>query len=223
MFVSIVGDSISTYEGFVPERYAVFYKGCTRSDAGLNSVYDMWWAKVNQYLRAYICVNNSYSGSQVTGNSFPSASSDERTSLLHTAQYRPNMILVYLGFNDFGRGIPVKPAQDKRLSDTFGYAYQNMLLKLRMNYPEAVIVCGTIAKTVLQGNSSFRFPDYFGGVPLNAYNDAIRKAAKNQNCMLADIAALECPYESIDGTHPTANGQQTLAQCWIACLQQLGF
>ena len=66
LFVSIVGDSISTYEGYNPDRYKVFYNRTMQMANGLNSVYDTWWAKVNQSLHAYLCVNNSYSGSKVT-------------------------------------------------------------------------------------------------------------------------------------------------------------
>ena len=52
--VSIIGDSISTYEGYNPSGYAVFYdqEMCARN--GLKSVYDTWWAKVNQFLHAYL-------------------------------------------------------------------------------------------------------------------------------------------------------------------------
>lgn len=55
MFVSILGDSISTYQGYQPPGYAVYYQDYYRYINELNSVYDTWWAKVNQYLRAYIC------------------------------------------------------------------------------------------------------------------------------------------------------------------------
>ena len=62
MFVSIVGDSISMYEGYSPNGYKVFYNRTMQIANGLNSVYDTWWAKVDQWLHAYLCVNNSYSG-----------------------------------------------------------------------------------------------------------------------------------------------------------------
>ena len=106
-FVSIIGDSISTYKGFNPTGYSVFYDEYNIQKNGMATVYDTWWAKVNQFLHAYICVNNSYSGSKVSGNTFPSANCDERTSLLHTAQHLPDLILIYIGFNDFGNGIKI--------------------------------------------------------------------------------------------------------------------
>ena len=95
-FVSIMGDSISTFQGYNPPGYAVFYNKEMQMKNGLNTVYDTWWAKVNQSLHAYLCVNNSYSGSTVTGVAFPSGGSDQRCSGLHTQLYQPDMILVYL-------------------------------------------------------------------------------------------------------------------------------
>ena len=56
-FVSIMGDSISTFSGFNPEGYSVFYDEYNSHRNSMTSVYDTWWAKVNQFLHAYICVN----------------------------------------------------------------------------------------------------------------------------------------------------------------------
>ena len=56
MLVSFLGDSISTYSGFNPEGYAVFYDAEMQKRNGLNSVYDTWWAKVNQELRGSVAI-----------------------------------------------------------------------------------------------------------------------------------------------------------------------
>ena len=79
IYVSILGDSISTYQGYGLPGYAVYYQDYYRQVNELTSVYDTWWAKVNQSLHAYICVDNAYSGSKVTGTAFPCACSPERT------------------------------------------------------------------------------------------------------------------------------------------------
>lgn len=57
--VSLIGDSISTYSGYNPEGYSVFYDYHLQQKNGLSSIYDTWWAKVNQTFCAYICVTNS--------------------------------------------------------------------------------------------------------------------------------------------------------------------
>lgn len=225
MMVSIVGDSISTYKGFNPSGYAVYYdeEMCARN--GLNDVYDTWWAKVNQYLRAYICVNNSYSGSRVTGECFPAAISKERLMNLHTERYSPDMILIYIGFNDFGYG--VKVWKDGLISmggndrSVFADAYEIMLSTLKRQYPDAVIVCGTLMRTFIRDRINWIFPEEYAGAIFEDYNKAIRKACKKQKCLLADISALNMSYETLDGTHPTANGHRTIAQAWIECIKKL--
>lgn len=63
IYVSILGDSISTYQGYGLPGYAVYYQDYYRQVNELTSVYDTWWAKVNQSLHACICVDNAYSGS----------------------------------------------------------------------------------------------------------------------------------------------------------------
>ena len=40
--VSILGDSISTFEGFNPDGYAVFYTPASQEANGLNGVFDTW-------------------------------------------------------------------------------------------------------------------------------------------------------------------------------------
>lgn len=227
LFVSILGDSISTYEGYNPEGYSVFYDKTMQMQNGLSSVYDTWWAKVNQALHAYLCVNNSYSGSKVTGDAFPAASSQIRTSCLHNGQYSPDMILIYIGFNDFGNGVPAAKRGLKSLFckdlTCFKDAYEDMLRKIRNNYPNAKIVCGTLMRTVIKENSYWVFPEDYRGIAFEDYNNAIRKSCKKAYCCLADLSALNMRYETLDGTHPTNQGHETIALAWVTCLKQLGF
>ena len=222
--VSIVGDSVSTFEGYNPQGYAVFYDREMQARNELNSVYDTWWAKVNQALHAFLCVNNSYSGSKVSGRVFPAGESTERLSVLRTADHAPDIILIYLGFNDFGNGIEVR--RPKRwfrrdlMSEYFEDAYDNMIKTVRSYYPNAVIVCGTLMRTKMKDNDRWLFPEKFAGVALEAYNDAIRKTARKNRCILADIALTGERYETLDGSHPTAKGHATLANAWIRCLEE---
>lgn len=224
-FVSIIGDSISTYEGFNPAGYAVFYNRQMQIKNNLNSVYDTWWAKVNQVLHAYICVNNSYSGSKVTGCDFPAASSELRTSALHTPEHVPDIILIYIGFNDFANGVPIRDTglrkyfkKDMRF---FSDAYSKMLADVKSNYPNSTIVCSTLMRTCIAGDDKWTFPEYFAGIKFEEYNQAIRRVSKKENCLLADIGAMNMRYETFDGTHPTNNGHMTLFRAWVRSLSEL--
>jgi len=217
--VSIVGDSISTYDGYNPRNYSVFYDKTQAQKYGLNNVYDTWWAKVNQKLNLFLCVNDSFSGSRVTGTIFPAGLSDERIHNLKTERYLPDYILVYLGFNDFINGIPITSNKN-----SFGFeeSYEIMLMKIKKNYPQAKVVCGTLMRTKIQSNSDWRFPENYGGVPFEEYNTAIRRVVQNNNCYLADLDGSNERYETLDGSHPTAKGHMVLAENWIQCLCQSG-
>lgn len=221
--VSILGDSISTYEGYNPLGYAVFYDKAMQVRNGLNSVYDTWWAKVNQRIGAYLCVNDSYSGSRVTGTGFPAASSIERLQNLRTSECVPELILIYIGMNDFGNGVKIKErSMSQKDMSAFEPAYDAMLAELKRLYPLAQVLCGTLMKSVLRGDSYWTFPERYAGVCLDEYNQVIRRTAEKRACLIADLAAMELRYETLDGSHPTVQGHQTMADAWGWCLAKLG-
>ncbi len=221
MYISIAGDSISTFEDCNPPGYEVFYDAETCAEHGLRSVTDTWWAKVIRAVNGELCVNASYSGSMVSGRAFPSACSAERIAALHTQQCTPELILCYIGFNDFGYGVPVKrpmfSRQDKR--DFFADAYRLMVRGIKKAYPPAGVVCATLLRTSLSQQAQWRFPERFVDVPFDDYNDAIRDVCAKERVLLADLAATDLRYETLDGSHPTAKGHDTLALAWIQALR----
>ena len=226
ILVSIIGDSISTYEHYNPPDYAVFYDKEKQALNGMTSVYDTWWAKVNQALHAYLCVNNSYSGSKVTGNSFPAGSSIERISNLATAECTPDIILLYIGFNDFGNGIKISRQKSGlfRKADLsyFEEAYKLMIDRIKKLYPKAIVICGTLLRSKLRYDPNWEFPEKYAGIPFEKYNNAIRKIAKKEKVFLADVSTYEDRYETLDGSHPTAEGHKTIADAWIKSLAESG-
>ena len=102
---------------------------------GLTDVYDTWWMKVCQYIGAKICVNNSFSGSRVTGECFPAANSRDRIDNLHTENYSHDLILIYIGFNDFGYGVRVSKhgliSMHGKNRNIFSDAYDMMLANIK--------------------------------------------------------------------------------------------
>ncbi len=225
MFVSILGDSISTFPGYQPEGYAVYYDREKQIRNGINSAHDLWWARVIQGLGAELCVNNAYSGSRVTGTSPASGNSTERTHGLHTSEYRPDLILVYLGTNDWGYGVPLRNEKPGLLRTRdvgyFDSAYRCMLNRIIKYYPKARIACGTISRSYLRTDSSWVFPEAVGGTRYEKYNDIIRSVAQERKCILIDADARNIPYETLDGFHPTARGHATIADNWLSCFSEI--
>ena len=220
--ISIIGDSISTYYSFVPDGYKVYYNKEVALENQLTSVDDTWWRIVCKHLEAEICVNNSYSGSRVSGKGFPCASSDERTSSLHTDNAVPDLILIYIGANDFGHGIGVKENPFFYDEDIFYDAYKKMLQKIKSNYPKSKIVCATLMKSSVKDNLEWEYPRSKTGISLEEYNRAIREIANNVGVLVADLEALNTPYETLDTLHPTKEGHKTIACAWITELNRIG-
>ena len=161
----------------------------------------------------------------MSGLRFPAASCARRTDNLAWEGTDPELILVYLGINDFGYCAPVKPASSIQVCDKryFSCAYTAMLHSLKANYPNATIVCGTIMRTSVLGYDHWTFPELNQAeVSLKVYDEAIREAAADQGVLVVDLARCGETYETLDGVHPTVHGHAKLAEQWLRGLRALG-
>lgn len=217
---SILGDSISTLTGYNPKGYKVFYDGENCEKSGVRDMKDTWWGKVIDFFGGELLVNNSWSGSRVTrisnGNAkFPSGCSDERTSNLHINNVTPDVIIVYLGFNDWANGVNIYSDEihvlDVFFDDCFSEAYEMMINKLKGNYPKAEIWCCTLNTTYMSSNKSFNFPYKHSGIHIEEYNTKIKDIAEDYDCKVIDLYAHHLPCDTINGSHPNMNGMNTLA------------
>lgn len=226
---SIIGDSISTLKGFLPPYCKAFYMQNPRADcSGIARTEDTWWAQVISALQGDLCVNNSYSGGLVCGMDFPAATHLLRCGELHCnpgaywyplvdGQFhrtlsgeivQPDVVLIAIGTNDWLFRSDLHDHAEPKMN--FGYAYPLLLQKIQKKYPDALIVCSTL----FQDNTVV--PNAMH--PVTAYNDIIRQAALEQDCLLAELAEHDQFIETIDGIHPTYQGMHTLAQLWIRAM-----
>lgn len=227
---SVMGDSISTLEGFNPRGYSVFYQESISGKTGVREMSDTWWGKVIEFFGGELLVNNAWSGSKVSGvlqknDTFPSGCSKRRTGELHMGSVKPDVIMVYMGFNDWANGVPVACTEDCSIAQYLGSfqgAYWEMLNSLRRNYPDAELWCCTLSETYMRGNPAFDFPAAFGGIHIREYNAMIRETALEHGCKLLDLYSWELPYDSVDGSHPNASGMDTLAVLAIRAADQTG-
>lgn len=216
---SVLGDSISTLDGFNPKGYKVFYAGDNCVKSGVVKATDTWWDKVIGFFGGELLVNNSWSGSRVTKlkdkeQLFPSGCSDERTAALHINTVKPDVILVYLGTNDWAFG--AKTGNETRIlgedsNELFVEAYDRMLKKLKSNYPESEIWCCTLCETHISKRPDFQFPHKYAGTHIEEYNEIIRDVVRCNGCRLIDLYDYKIAYDSIDGSHPTNVGMNTIA------------
>lgn len=216
---SILGDSISTIAGYNPKDYKVFYADENCEKSGVKEMQDTWWGKVIDFFGGELLANNSWSGSRVTRlpnneKLFPSGCSDERTGKLHINNVKPDVVIVYLGTNDWAFGAELDGTRllsDELNMQYFAAAYETMLEKIKANYPNAEIWCCTLNTTFMSSNPSFKFPYKYGGTYIEKYNQIIKDTADMNNCKIIDLYSYHIPYDSIDGSHPNADGMNTLA------------
>lgn len=221
-YFSVVGDSISTLEGFNPDGYKVFYYGERQELSDIHSPEDTWWGKVISHFGGKLLVNASWSGSWVAklpdrDELFPSGCSDERTSCLHRDGIMPDVIIVYLGTNDFMFGVsPTYGGDIQVLKDqSFAYAYEKMLGKIKRNYPDAEIFCCTLCTAYMEKDTSFRFSEERWNSTMEDFNAIIRSTAKEKGVHLIDLYSHGTAYDSVEGCHPTTKGMDTLAELII--------
>ena len=213
-YFSILGDSISTFEGYTEPKDAVYYDKAKKMETGVLTLADTWWGMVIEGLGGKLLVNNSWSGSTVCNHpSFevPSyACSAERTSSLDNDGIAPSVILVFMGTNDWGMGFRVTDSQGKSTT-VFSVAYREMLTRLKENYPDAEIWCMTLPISQCSVREKFTFSYFSNGRHIAEYCEAIRESAKEMDCHVIDLYTYGEPHDTIDGCHPNVDGMKTLA------------
>jgi lysophospholipase L1-like esterase len=226
MSVSIMGDSISTFRGYIPDGYNVFFP-----DSGaVTEVNDTWWKQVVDDLGLTLCTNASSSASTCAGDSTSKSDpqvgcDDMRVSDLAGADGEsPDIIIVYMGTNDFIECIPLgtndgtaKVAEGN--IQNFSDAYTLMLDKLQTKYPQAAIYCCTITALGTWGadGTLVEFVNGVGdGLKVPDYNAVIRQIAANRGASVIDLYSCGIKVDNLqdttaDGVHPTPLGMGYIA------------
>lgn len=209
---SVLGDSISTFEGMVPEGNAVYYRDADARANGVVTPANTWWMQVIDRLDGALLANGSFSGSLVAGESFPAGRAEQRAAQLIGADGAgPDAVLVYLGINDYGEG--TDPVEFER-------AYGEMLANVRAKAPHADIFCMTLLPGRSEEHDVSFFREKYKGHDLEDYNRAIRRAAPSADAQVVDVALIGEPFDTLDGTHPTRKGMRQLAETFLKALSR---
>lgn len=214
---SVMGDSISTLEGYSIPRGAEFYEGFKKYEANVLTTDDTWWGQVIKALGGALLVNNSFSGSTVIKHpdmTYPSYScSDERTSSLHEGENIPDVVMIFMGTNDWGMGVKPRPENEDEGNklNIFSCAYEAMLMKIKKNYPKAELWCFTLPVSTCKRSKIFEFPYEYGGKHIDEYCRVIRDCAEKFGCRLIELYNYGEPHDTIDYFHPNRQGMKTIS------------
>lgn len=228
----IIGDSISSYSGYSPSGWRTYYP-----QGEVNSPVKTYWYQLANALK--MTYNNcAYSSSRVSGDSTITTTTGESGGCPGCSDLRmeatsrdgktPDVILIYMGVNDWAQGAPIGnfdndasiPAEGN-LTNNFSGAYALMLKKLRTLYPLSRVFCCTIPSSTRRGDT----PPFIGGdatIPLQTYNDTIVNVAHIMGCDVIDLAAcginylsgglvtVDCDSQGLNGLHPNILGHQLM-------------
>ena len=241
---SILGDSISTLAGATPPGWRTHYEGEVHVDGVTESAHT-WWGQVIDHFGGHLVANAAFSGSVVEGFGFPAGDSPERVAALAGADGElPDVVLVFMGINDYGWGGGRNQVMGESLSasarpedlpgprevamavgpealDRFGRAYASMLSRVRALAPQADIWCLTLSPATSPSAAESCYKYSIRGIELAAYNRAIKHAAASAGAHVADIAAFGVAYDAVDACHPSALGMRQIADMVIAQMEGL--
>lgn len=200
---SIMGDSISTFEGCVPDGYTLFYNDERLERSGVLRPEDTWWSHTVRALGGTVLADSAWSGSMVEGAGFPAGRSHAMPRCIDPATV-PEQIA----------GAAPADAVER-----FGAAYRTMLRNIRTAAPKAAVYCITLLPGRTHGVDHPEFCYRLRGRHLDEYNAAIRDAAAAEGCRVADVRAFGRDYDSLEGTHPTNLGMRQFASMVVRAMQ----
>ncbi len=238
--LSILGDSISTYNGWTNSNtvnstlgpsHAVYYYG--NNGVGLD---DTWWKQVSDQVGLEILVNNAWGGSSVTSvrtdHGLLSYGWNVRPERLHDdtldnnpggLPINPDIIAVYMGTNDHTRNVTCNTVFDDDYwamieaegfvppaTTDFDQSCALMIYKICQNYPDADVFILN-NPTMSSGTEENRL----------AYNAAFQAIAAHYGCTVVDLHSTELSnYNTytIDGRHPNAAGMDIMTEAFIKAL-----
>jgi hypothetical protein len=150
--VVIIGDSYSTFVGYIPEGYSYWYpQGGSGAETDVDSVGDTWWYKLINETKSTLILNDSYSGSTVCSTereSMPGTHFNLRVDrMIKGGFFKENMIdsiFVFGGTNDSWIDSPIGEVKYDGIGENdirfVLPAFSALIQKLRAASPSSIII-----------------------------------------------------------------------------------
>lgn len=229
--LSILGDSLSTYEGWIPEGCTVFFPRFGE----LTDVSETWWMQLLDDTGMELCSNNSSAGSTCVGDSLMTGEvkygcGGDRISLLTGSQGKmPEVIIIFMGTNDLLSGVPMGDNDGMQLVEegeinNFSDAYTLILDKIASEYPAAQIYCCGLHQVGDWGTDQpFELVTNHLGLTAQDYSRQIQTIAANKGFVYIDLYHCGIEIDNLvqttsDGVHYTPLGMSYVKEAVLACL-----
>lgn len=108
--VSILGDSYSTFEGYLnPDTNFIWYYDTTpRNKTDVTQVTETWWYQLLKDKGYRLCTNNSFSGSTICNTGYGKADYSQRSFIARMDNLGcPDIIYIFGATNDSWAGSPI--------------------------------------------------------------------------------------------------------------------
>ena len=226
--LSILGDSISTFDGYIPTDYTIFYPG----SGDISTVEKTWWWQVMNATGMELNANASSSNTTITGDSLDTTGSAPGCSTKRMIDLTPgddgpapDILIVFMGTNDFLRSVELgtftEPSpQDEGVVNNFCDAYELMIQKLNALYPNAEIYFCTLLET--NAGDVDEYPQSYpatnkNGNTIGDFNAEIATIASAYSYPVIDVHNCGITYETLDqytsdGVHPNTEGAKLIAE-----------
>lgn len=198
---SILGDSISTFAGYVPSENELFYP---RDGVDVTHVEHTWWHLLSKRCNLSLIMNESYSGSRISRTGLRPLSScfqDEKRQ----SRLSGDIIIVFGGTNDWGQADqPVTKA-------VFSQAYEQMVSSMLARFTTSTLFfCTPVQRT----DRTLEQVNMHNWNQLELAQEIRSIVTAHCGAHLIDLAAF--PIQEGDGVladnlHPTKKGMEILS------------
>lgn len=113
----IFGDSYSTFKGYIPEGYRVYYSEQGRPETDVTRVEETWWHMAFAETDSELILNNSWSGSTIGFTGYDNVDCSKSSSFIHRLEqlienrfFESNdidRVFIFGGTNDSWSGAPI--------------------------------------------------------------------------------------------------------------------
>ncbi len=152
--VFILGDSYSTFEGWIPEGYEIYYYKAGREETDVNQVEQTWWYQVLEQTESKLVRNSSYSGTTICNTGYNGMDYTDRSfltrlqNLIRDGFFQENPIdtfFLFGGTNDNWADVPIGELQYSDWSKECLYealpAFCCLLHCIQEQFPDTRVVC----------------------------------------------------------------------------------
>ena len=218
--LSILGDSISTYSGYIPSGNRSRYP-----EGDVDSVDKTYWKKIIDTLGMKLGINESWAGSMVSWDGTTESNDIGKnkyiastTRISHLGNNgTPDIILIFAGTNDIGHEVEIGEINNLTYAEdvsnlsvsTFSESYTAMIMRIQYYYPKSKILVLTPCF------AKYTSYTYYTPDRLNQYINKIIEICEIMGVDVIDTRKTGFNMYNIndltiDGLHPNAKGMELI-------------